>query len=85
MKALKPEDTRLVTDFTGRDPDDAMTQVPYVKGALMLRMLEEKYGRTKFDAFLRGYFQHYAFQSITHQEFLTELGRAFPVRTSRTG
>jgi len=78
MKALKPEDTRLVTDFTGRDPDDAMTQVPYVKGALMLRMLEEKYGRTKFDAFLRGYFQHYAFQSITHQEFLTELGRAFP-------
>lgn len=78
MKTLKPEDTRLVTDFTGRDPDDAMTQVPYVKGALMLRMLEEKYGRTRFDAFLRGYFQRFAFQSITHQEFLAELGRAFP-------
>ena len=78
MKTLKPEDTRLVTDFTGRDPDDAMTQVPYVKGALMLRMLEEKYGRTKFDAFLRGYFQRFAFQSITSEQFLAELGRAFP-------
>lgn len=78
MKTLKPEDTRLVTDFTGRDPDDAMTQVPYVKGALMLRMLEEKYGRTKFDAFLRGYFSRFAFQSITTEQFLAELGRAFP-------
>lgn len=78
MKTLKPEDTRLVTDFTGRDPDDAMSQVPYVKGALMLRMLEEKYGRTRFDAFLRGYFQRFAFQSITSEQFLAELGRAFP-------
>lgn len=78
MKTLKPEDTRLVTDFAGRDPDDAMTQVPYVKGALMLRMLEEKYGRTRFDAFLRGYFQRFAFQSITSEQFLAELGRAFP-------
>jgi len=78
MKTLKPEDTRLVADFTGRDPDDAMTQVPYVKGALMLRMLEEKYGRTRFDAFLRGYFQRYAFQSIGHEQFLAELERAFP-------
>ncbi|HPT24846.1 MAG TPA: M1 family metallopeptidase [Bryobacteraceae bacterium] len=78
MKTLKPDDTRLVTDFTGRDPDDALSQVPYVKGALMLRMLEEKYGRTRFDAFLRGYFQRYAFQSITHDQFLAELERAFP-------
>ncbi len=78
MKSLKPEDTRLVTDFTGRDPDDAMSQVPYVKGALMLRMLEEKYGRARFDAFLRGYFQRFAFQSITSEQFLAELGRAFP-------
>ncbi len=78
MKTLKSEDTRLVTDFAGRDPDDAMTQVPYVKGALMLRMLEEKYGRTRFDAFLRGYFQRFAFQSITSEQFLAELGRAFP-------
>jgi aminopeptidase N len=78
MKSLKPEDTRLAADYTGRDPDDAMTQVPYVKGALMLRMLEEKYGRTRFDAFLRGYFERYAFQSITTREFLDELGRAFP-------
>jgi hypothetical protein len=52
--------------------------VPYVKGALMLRMLEEKYGRARFDAFLRGYFARFAFQSITHEQFLAELGRAFP-------
>jgi hypothetical protein len=78
MKGLKPEDTRLAGAYAGRDPDDAMTQVPYVKGALLLRMLEEKYGRTRFDAFLRGYFERYAFQSITTREFLDELGRAFP-------
>jgi aminopeptidase N len=49
----------------GRDPDEGFTGVPYEKGALFLRYLEEKVGREKFDRFVRGYFDSHAFQSIT--------------------
>ena len=35
-----------------------------------LQMLEERFGRQEFDAFLRGYFDHFAFQSITTEQFL---------------
>src|SRR4029077_4517258 len=60
-----PADQILHIDLKGRDPDDGVTNVPYEKGALLLRSLEEKFGRDKFDAFLRSYFDHFAFQSIT--------------------
>jgi len=78
MKGLSPGDQKLAIDLAGRDPDDGTTQVPYVKGALMLRGLEEKYGREKFDKFVREYFDRFAFQSITTEQFLDELNRAFP-------
>ena len=65
MSKLPSGDQILHIDLKGRDPDDGMTQVPYEKGALLLRSLEEKFGRQKFDAFLRDYFDHFAFQSIT--------------------
>jgi leukotriene-A4 hydrolase len=65
IKSLPAKDTILHVDLTGRDPDDGATQIPYEKGALLLRALEEKYGREKFDLFLKGYFDHFAFQSIT--------------------
>jgi leukotriene A-4 hydrolase/aminopeptidase len=65
IKSLPAKDTILHIDLTGRDPDDGATQVPYEKGALFLRSLEEEYGREKFDLFLKGYFDHFAFQSIT--------------------
>jgi hypothetical protein len=65
LKSLPAKDTILHIDLTGRDPDDGATQIPYEKGALFLRSLEEKYGRAKFDLFLKGYFDHFAFQSIT--------------------
>ncbi len=78
MKSLKPEDTRLVTDLKGRDPDDGLTQVPYVKGALLLRSLEDKYGREKFDAFLRSWFANHAFTSVNTAQLLAELKKHFP-------
>lgn len=64
-----PEDSALHLDLAGRNPDDGMTDVPYEKGYLMLRLIESKVGRPKFDAFLRGYFEHFAFQSITTDTF----------------
>jgi hypothetical protein len=36
----------------------------------MLQWLEQQYGREVFDAFLRGYFDHFAFQSIDTETFL---------------
>ena len=78
MKTLKPEDTRLVTDLKGRDPDDALTGVPYIKGALLLRYLEDKHGRDKLDAFLRSWFAGHAFQSVTTAQLLAELKKHFP-------
>src|SRR5207253_1192419 len=61
--ARLPENDRMLhLDLNGRDPDDGCTLVPYEKGALMLRTIEEAVGREQFDIFLRGYFDHFAFQ-----------------------
>ncbi len=66
-------DEILHVNLTGRDPDDGFTEVPYEKGSLYLRHLEEAVGRDKFDRFLRGYFDSHAFQSITTAEFVDYL------------
>ncbi|MEP7042562.1 MAG: M1 family metallopeptidase [Dokdonella sp.] len=66
-------DQRLVPDFDGRDPDDAGSDFAYTKGAWLLRTLEASYGRDVFDAYLRGYFDHFAFQSITTEQMLSYL------------
>jgi leukotriene-A4 hydrolase len=70
MAALPDRDEVLHIDLTGRDPDEGSTDVPYEKGALFLRHLEETFGRQRFDRFLRGYFDHFAFQSITSDDFV---------------
>jgi leukotriene-A4 hydrolase len=71
--AARPKDQVLAIDLTGRDPDDGATQVPYEKGALFLRTLEEAVGRPAFDRWLRGYFDRHAFQSITTAQCLSDL------------
>ena len=67
------KDEILHVDLDGRDPDDGFTEVPYEKGSLFLRHLEETVGREKFDKFLRGYFDKHAFQSITTATFVDYL------------
>ena len=61
----KPGDQVLRINLAGRDPDDGATDVPYEKGALLLRQLEETYGRETFDRFLRSWFDRHAFTSLT--------------------
>lgn len=73
LDQLDPKDTLLVTDYTGRDPDDAFTQVPYVKGMLFLQFLEQRVGRAAFDPFLKNYFQTFAFQTMDTEKFLRYL------------
>jgi aminopeptidase N len=73
MASLPEADRLLHIDLAGRDPDDGCTLVPYEKGALLLRTIEHDVGRERFDTFLRSYFDHFAFQSITTAEFLAYL------------
>lgn len=73
LAKLPPADQILYVDLKGRDPDEGFTQVPYVKGMLFLRRLEEVFGRDRFDAFLRSYFDHFAFKSIVTADFVDYL------------
>src|SRR5438445_5211332 len=63
----------LVPDLTGKDADDSLSDVPYTKGSWFLQTLEHKFGRDAFDKFLRSYFDHFAFQSITTNQFVDYL------------
>ncbi|RUL81712.1 M1 family peptidase [Tautonia sociabilis] len=69
LSELDERDQVLHIDLWGRDPDENVTSVPYDKGALFLRELERAFGRDRFDDFLRGYFDRFAFQSITTGQF----------------
>jgi leukotriene-A4 hydrolase len=66
-------DTILRVNLEGRNPDDGMTQIPYAKGAALLRLLEQTFGREKFDPYLRSYFDRHAFHSITTDVFLQDV------------
>lgn len=70
IKELDARDTWLKLDLAGRNPDDGMTSIAYDKGYFFLRMLEETVGREKWDAFLKGYFEQNAFESMTTEAFL---------------
>lgn len=64
-----PEDTYLKLALDGRDPEEGMTSVAYVKGAFFLKTLEEKVGRVKFDTFMKKYFATYKFKTLTTETF----------------
>jgi leukotriene-A4 hydrolase len=68
-------DTRLVLDINGRDPETVVSRIAYEKGALFLTTIEASVGRPRFDAWLRSYFDHFAFQSIETAQFLDYLNR----------
>jgi leukotriene-A4 hydrolase len=69
MTTLAPRDQVLAIDLRDRNPELAFSAVPYEKGRLFLKYLEAKFGTEHFDAFLHGYFDHFAFQSISTEQF----------------
>ena len=73
MAVLAPTDQALVTDPAGRDPADAFNGITCEKGRLFFDYLDAKFGRERFDAFIHGYFEHFAFQGITTEQFLAYL------------
>jgi aminopeptidase N len=80
LKALRedlatrnPKDQWLAIDLRDRDPEEAFSSVPYEKGRLFLTYLDVKFGRERFDAFLRGYFDHFSSKSVTSEQFVNYL------------
>jgi leukotriene-A4 hydrolase len=76
--ARTPELTRLRTRLTGVDPDEAFSKVPYEKGYLFLRALEEEAGREAFTRWLRGYLQAFRFGAVTTDDFTAHLEGELP-------
>ena len=74
----RPALTRLRTQLTGVDPDDAFSRVPYEKGYLLLCALEGVVGRTAFTRWLRSYIETFRFGAITTEDFERHIEAALP-------
>lgn len=74
VKDMSPADQALaLPPLNERDPDEALSQVAYVKGSWFLEFLEQRFGREVFDPFLRGWFNDHAFQSANTDQFVEYL------------
>lgn len=74
----RPQFTRLRTDLEGIDPDNVYSIIPYEKGYLFFKALEQALGRSQFDLFLRKYMTHFRFKSISTEEFIGYLEESIP-------
>ena len=77
--------TRLRTHLEGIDPDEAFSQIPYEKGYLFLRAIEESVGRPAFDRFLKSYLKEFRFGAITVDDFLGLAERELPGALAKVG
>lgn len=70
----------------GTEGEDSQGSTYYTKGQMMLEHLEGLFGREVFDQFLATYFNHFAWQSITTEQFVAyidkELFQAHPGKYS---
>src|SRR5262249_26133774 len=74
----RPELTRLRTTLAGVDPDEVFSEIPYEKGYLFLRAIEEAAGRAAFDRFLRAYVNEFRFGAIDSDDFVRLCERELP-------
>ena len=72
-EAKRPELTHLKLPADMEHPDDAFTLVSYIKGASFLFFLEDRFGRDKFDPFLKAWFNDNAFKAVTTEDFIRYL------------
>ena len=63
----------LAPRFDSGDADDVQGTIHYHKGQLFLQHLENGFGRELFDEFLLGYFDNFAFKTITTEAFVDYL------------
>ena len=71
VNSLPANAQRLAPKPGAADADDTLTDVAYNKGSWFLRTLEQRFGRDTFDNYLKSYFNHFAFQSITTEQMLS--------------
>jgi aminopeptidase N len=76
--AERPSLTQLRTQLTGIDPDETFSEIPYEKGYLFLRAIEEAVGRARFDGFVRAYIDTFRFGAITSEEFAALVEKVLP-------
>ena len=81
--SLPPELTLLRTHLQGVDPDEAFSKVPYEKGFLFLRTLEESVGRESFDAFLAAYISTFKWKTLCTEDFAAFVSTELPDAVSR--
>jgi aminopeptidase N len=74
----RPELTKLHTQLAGIDPDESFSQIPYEKGYLFLRALEEAAGRPAFDRFLRAWVAELRFSAVDESDFRRLCERELP-------
>lgn len=65
-----PGDTKLKLTMKGRNPDDGVSDIAYVKGCLFLKYLENQFGRKNWDEFLKGYFETFKWKTVNTEEFV---------------
>ncbi|HEX7369021.1 MAG TPA: M1 family metallopeptidase [Rhodanobacteraceae bacterium] len=73
IKTMSENAQRLAPEPRKIDADDELSDVAYDKGSWFMRTLEAKFGRHDFDKFLEGYFNHFAWHSITTEQMLAYL------------
>lgn len=67
------DDTKLKLNLDGRNPDDGVSDIAYEKGYFFLRTIENAVGREKWDAFVKKYFNTFAFKTMNTEDFLIYL------------
>ena len=63
--------TSLSPDYTGIDPDDGFSSIPYEKGYQFLCYLEEKVGEEDFQQIMGNYIERYKYKSVDWTDFKT--------------
>ncbi len=69
LSSCDGDDQLLGTDLADVESDEVCASVAPEKGSLLLSWLEAKFGRDRFDAFLRGYFTRFAAQPVSTEQF----------------
>jgi len=73
FETVPVERQALAPRFDSGDADDVQGTIHYHKGQLFLQHLENGFGRERFDEFLLGYFDDFAFKTITTEAFVEYL------------
>lgn len=74
----RPQLTRLRTQLSGVDPDEAFSLVPYEKGYLFLKTLEAAAGKERFEAMLKRWLHERRFGVATTDDFLAHVEAQLP-------